>query len=160
MKCGRAASMTPCARPIICAPMPMRPSLSIEMAYLYPWPNSPRRLDAGTLTSSNVRGQVEEARIPSCASAYLFAGGGGGEGYAVCRGGCIQICREHQIPSVHSGHVARVSAVCPPRLRDLSLTARALGGYSSSFLWASLHIWCLRVQIVRFDSEEKAHDES
>ena len=48
--------------------MPMRPSLSVSMAILYPLPTSPRTFSFGTRQSSRINSQVEDARIPSLSS--------------------------------------------------------------------------------------------
>eukprot|EP00968_Pinguiococcus_pyrenoidosus_P026801 scaffold7339_cov249-Pinguiococcus_pyrenoidosus.AAC.1 len=48
--------------------MPMRPSLRISIAILYPWPTSPRIFSFGTTTSFRMMGHVEEARMPSFSS--------------------------------------------------------------------------------------------
>lgn len=46
---GIVASKHPCAIPIICAPIPIRPSFNNPAAYLYPCPNCPKILFSGTL---------------------------------------------------------------------------------------------------------------
>ena len=56
--------------PTICAPIPIRPSLRVSIAILYPSPTFPTTFSSGTSTSSNDRASVEEARMPSLSSFF------------------------------------------------------------------------------------------
>ena len=58
--------------PTICAPIPIRPSLRVSIAILYPSPTFPTTFSSGTSTSSNDRASVEEARMPSLSSFFPF----------------------------------------------------------------------------------------
>src|SRR6185312_13884466 len=62
------ASSAPRATPILCAPMPMRPSFSVSIAILYPCPTGPRTFAAGTTHPSRMSSVVLEARMPNLSS--------------------------------------------------------------------------------------------
>ena len=56
--------------------MPMRPSLSVSIAILYPWPTGPSTLAAGTSQWSRISSVVLEARMPSLSSFFPTANPG------------------------------------------------------------------------------------
>ena len=65
---GTALLKAPCASPIVCPAIPIRPSLSISIATLYPCPRLPVIFSSGILRSSKLSVQALEARLPSFCS--------------------------------------------------------------------------------------------
>ena len=63
-----AAASAPRATPIIWAPIPMRPVLSVSIATLYPLPTSPTTFVSGSSQPSRISSHVLDARMPSLSS--------------------------------------------------------------------------------------------
>ncbi len=61
----RAASNAPCAMPVACAAIPMRPPSSVDSATLYPSPSLPMRFAAGTSQSEKTNSLQAVALMPN-----------------------------------------------------------------------------------------------